>query len=64
MTTSTPPNWRDKFPHGLEPVTGLVMVSDSHAPGPDIGEVALIDQHVHGCWLAVGDRRRFENALD
>ncbi len=29
-----------------------------------IDEVALIDQHVHGCWLAAGDRRRFENALN
>ncbi|QLL05194.1 amidohydrolase family protein [Mycobacterium vicinigordonae] len=26
--------------------------------------VALIDQHVHGCWLTPGDRRRFENALN
>lgn len=29
-----------------------------------IDEVVLIDQHVHGCWLAPGDRRRFENALN
>ncbi|WP_293325814.1 amidohydrolase family protein [Mycobacterium sp.] len=29
-----------------------------------IGQVALIDQHVHGCWLTAGDRRRFENALN
>jgi len=29
-----------------------------------IAEVALIDQHVHGCWLTAGDRRRFENALN
>ena len=29
-----------------------------------IGEVALIDQHVHGCWLTAGDRTRFENALN
>lgn len=29
-----------------------------------IGEVALIDQHVHGCWMTAGDRRRFENALN
>lgn len=29
-----------------------------------ISEVALIDQHVHGCWLTGGDRRRFENALN
>ncbi len=40
------------------------MVSDSRALAQHIGEVALIDQHVHGCWLAVGDRRRFENALN
>ena len=26
--------------------------------------VTLIDQHVHGCWLAAGDRARFENALN
>ncbi|MDT5088353.1 MAG: uncharacterized protein QOG47_1060, partial [Mycobacterium sp.] len=26
--------------------------------------VPLIDQHVHGCWLSAGDRRRFENALN
>jgi predicted TIM-barrel fold metal-dependent hydrolase len=29
-----------------------------------IAEVALIDQHVHGCWLTAGDRTRFENALN
>ena len=29
-----------------------------------IGEVALIDQHAHGCWLTAGDRQRFENALN
>ena len=29
-----------------------------------IAGVPLIDQHVHGCWLAAGDRRRFENALN
>lgn len=29
-----------------------------------IRRVALIDQHVHGCWLTTGDRRRFENALN
>ncbi|MBV8786716.1 MAG: amidohydrolase family protein [Mycobacterium sp.] len=29
-----------------------------------IGEVPLIDQHVHGCWLAAGDRQRFENTLN
>jgi uncharacterized protein len=29
-----------------------------------IDQVALIDQHVHGCWSAAGDRARFENALN
>ncbi len=29
-----------------------------------IGDLTLIDQHVHGCWLAAGDRQRFENALN
>lgn len=38
-------------------------------PGPTalaehIGAAALIDQHVHGCWLEPGDRARFENALN
>jgi uncharacterized protein len=29
-----------------------------------IAAVPLIDQHMHGCWLAAGDRRRFENSLN
>jgi predicted TIM-barrel fold metal-dependent hydrolase len=29
-----------------------------------IAGTLLIDQHAHGCWLAAGDRRRFENALN
>jgi predicted TIM-barrel fold metal-dependent hydrolase len=29
-----------------------------------IRHVSLIDQHVHGCWLTAGSRRRFENALN
>ncbi|MGH3564186.1 MAG: amidohydrolase family protein [Mycobacterium sp.] len=29
-----------------------------------IADVPLIDQHMHGCWLTAGDRRRFENALN
>lgn len=29
-----------------------------------VRQVALIDQHVHGCWTTSGDRRRFENALN
>jgi len=40
------------------------MRSDSSALADHIDEVALIDQHVHGCWVAAGDRRRFENALN
>ncbi len=39
------------------------MVSDSGL-ARHIGGIALIDQHVHGCWLAAGDRGRFENALN
>ena len=39
-------------------------MSDFSALAQHIGDVALIDQHVHGCWLAPGDRRRFENALN
>jgi predicted TIM-barrel fold metal-dependent hydrolase len=40
------------------------MVSDTPALAQHIGEVALIDQHVHGCWLTPADRQRFENALN
>jgi hypothetical protein len=40
------------------------MASDSSALAQHIDNVALIDQHVHGCWLARGDRGRFENALN
>jgi uncharacterized protein len=41
-----------------------VTVSDSSDLARHTGEVPLIDQHVHGCWLAPGDRGRFENALN
>ncbi|OBH84820.1 amidohydrolase family protein [Mycobacterium sp. E2989] len=40
------------------------MAPDSSALARHVGEVALIDQHAHGCWLTAGDRRRFENALN
>ncbi|OBK20698.1 amidohydrolase family protein [Mycobacterium sp. 1245852.3] len=40
------------------------MVSDTRALAQHIGGLALIDQHVHGCWLAPADRPRFENALN
>jgi predicted TIM-barrel fold metal-dependent hydrolase len=43
----------------MEPVTVPDVDLARH-----IGEVGLIDQHVHGCWLAPGDRGRFENALN
>lgn len=39
------------------------MASDSGALAQHIDAVALIDQHAHGCWMAAGDRQRFENAL-
>jgi predicted TIM-barrel fold metal-dependent hydrolase len=29
-----------------------------------IAAVPLIDQHMHGCWLAAGDQGRFENRLN
>ncbi len=29
-----------------------------------ISGTLLIDQHMHGCWTAAGDRRRFDNALN
>ena len=40
------------------------MGSDSSALAQHVKRVALVDQHVHGCWLAAGDRRRFENAFN
>ena len=40
------------------------MGSDSSALAQHVKRVALVDEHVHGCWLAAGDRRRFENALN
>ncbi len=45
-------------------MTGPVVGSDISALAQRVDEVALIDQHAHGCWLAAGDRRRFENALN
>ncbi|WP_077081024.1 amidohydrolase family protein [Mycobacterium numidiamassiliense] len=41
-----------------------MTVPDASALARRIGEVALIDQHVHGCWLQPPDRHRFENALN
>jgi predicted TIM-barrel fold metal-dependent hydrolase len=39
-------------------------LSDFPGLAQHIHDVALIDQHVHGCWLAEGERQRFENALN
>lgn len=39
-------------------------MSDCLALARHVDEVGLIDQHVHGCWLTAGERRRFENALN
>ncbi|PRI13692.1 amidohydrolase family protein [Mycobacterium shigaense] len=41
-----------------------MKVAESCALAEQIGAAALIDQHVHGCWLRAGDRGRFENALN
>ena len=38
--------------------------SSESALAERIGDVALVDHHVHGCWLTPHDRRRFENALN
>jgi predicted TIM-barrel fold metal-dependent hydrolase len=40
------------------------MASDTSALAQHIDDVALIDQHGHGCWLTTGDQLRFENALN
>lgn len=40
------------------------MVSHARVLAQHIAEVSLIDQHVHGCWLAAAERQRFENALN
>lgn len=29
-----------------------------------VGQLRLVDHHVHGCWTGPGDRRRLENALN
>jgi uncharacterized protein len=41
-----------------------VTVPGTSALAQHVDDVVLIDQHVHGCWLTPGDRRRFENALN
>lgn len=37
---------------------------DSSALASHLHEVALIDQHVHGCWRTTRNREHFENALN
>ena len=34
------------------------------ALGEHLATVPLVDHHVHGCWVAPGDRLRFENGLN
>ncbi len=41
-----------------------MSVPTATALAQHIAGLPLIDQHVHGCWLTAGDRRRFENALN
>ena len=45
------------------PVTPISRAAGS-ALADHVAAVPLIDQHVHGCWLAAGDRPRFENGLN
>jgi uncharacterized protein len=40
------------------------MRADTSALAEHIGHLRLVDHHVHGCWIAVGDQARFENALN
>lgn len=40
------------------------MVGEYRALAQRIDDVALIDQHAHGCWMTAGDQARFENALN
>jgi uncharacterized protein len=39
-------------------------MSGAGALADHVADMPLIDQHVHGCWLTAGDRKRFENALN
>jgi predicted TIM-barrel fold metal-dependent hydrolase len=38
--------------------------ADASALGEHVGQLRLVDHHVHGCWVESPDRRRFENALN
>jgi predicted TIM-barrel fold metal-dependent hydrolase len=40
------------------------MRTDTSALAEHIGQLLLVDHHVHGCWIHVGDQARFENALN
>ncbi|MEZ0359566.1 amidohydrolase family protein [Mycobacterium sp. SA01] len=40
------------------------MSVSASALGDHIAGIRLVDNHVHGYWLTVGDRRRFENGLN
>jgi len=45
-------------------VAASVSEAAGSALADHIAAVPLIDQHMHGCWLAAGDRQRFENRLN
>jgi uncharacterized protein len=45
-------------------VAASVPKAAGSALADHIAAVPLIDQHMHGCWLAAGDRQRFENGLN
>jgi uncharacterized protein len=45
-------------------VAASVPKAAGSALADHIAAVLLVDQHMHGCWLAAGDRQRFENGLN
>jgi predicted TIM-barrel fold metal-dependent hydrolase len=45
-------------------VAASVPKAAGSALADHIAAVPLVDQHMHGCWLAAGDRQRFENGLN
>jgi uncharacterized protein len=45
-------------------VAASVPKAAGSALADHIATVPLVDQHMHGCWLAAGDRQRFENGLN
>jgi uncharacterized protein len=56
----------------VEFVTAMSRLGEGHQAPPAgasalaerVGQLRLVDHHVHGCWVESPDRRRFENALN